>query len=357
MYSLLERKQCFMQHTNNRIIVIGTSAGGMQALCHLVSLLPADLPAAIFIVQHLSVDSSVEFLVNRLSRFTGLTCKIAEDEDTIEPATIYMAPADKHLLLREKDILVVKGPRENQFRPSIDPLFRSAAAYHGAGVIGVILTGFMSDGVIGMETIRRSGGITIVQHPDDAEFPQLVKNVIRQVAIDHAVTLKEMGELLEMLVREPVTKSVAVPTDIWQETQIAERIMKNSKNTSIEELDKVGDRAAYSCPDCGGGLWELTQPGTIPRFRCHSGHTFSDSSLLLGMSGHLEETLWVALRTLEERRNILLQMSQAEDSKGNQRWATMQEERAEEMKVHIDRIRELLSNSALESGQQMGETG
>lgn len=233
----------FMGENRPSIIVVGTSAGGMQALCRLVAQLPADFPSAIFIVQHMSVDSSAPVLVKRLSKYTDLTCKMAENLDTIEPSTIYLAPADRHLLLRGDDILVVRGPRENQFRPSIDPLFRSAAAYHGPQVIGVILTGFMTDGVLGMEYVVRSGGIAVAQDPEDAEFPQLVNNVIRQVSTDHVVAIDDMGKLLVKLVEKQASESVTIPTDIWQDAQIVERIMVNSTMSSIEGLEKVGKKA------------------------------------------------------------------------------------------------------------------
>ncbi|QCR22096.1 chemotaxis protein CheB [Pontibacter sp. SGAir0037] len=346
-----------MERKATKIIVIGTSAGGMQALCKLLAAVPENLPASVLIVQHLSTDSSAPFLVNRLNQFTKLTCKVARHEEKIEPATVYMAPADRHLLLRDNELLVVRGPRENQFRPSIDPLFRSAAAYHGPNTIGVILTGFMSDGVLGMECISRSGGTTVVQDPSDAEFPALPLNVLRHIAVDHAVELNIMGNLLVELVQEHVSGSVTVPSDIWAEAKIAEKVMTSSTMTSINELENSGERTSYSCPECGGGLWDMSEEGNITRYRCHSGHAFSRESLLTSMTNHVEETLWVALRTLEERRNILLNMSQNESNKGNRRWATMQEEKAEEMKVHIERLRLLLSQSALSDDEQMGEVG
>ena len=222
---------------------------------------------------------------------------------------------------------------------------------------GVILTGFMSDGVVGMESIKRSGGKTVVQHPGEAEFPALPNNVIRQVNTDYVVPIHEMGEILVELAHQPDQDSVTVPTDIWQEAQIAERVMNSSVMTNIEDLDKAGERSPYSCPDCGGGLWDFSQQNTVQRFRCHSGHAFTKEALMQGMSNHIEETLWVALRTLEERRNILMQMSQTEGSKGNGRWATMQEERAEEMKVHVERLRELLAKSALSDDERMSKVG
>ncbi|MDX5347863.1 MAG: chemotaxis protein CheB [Hymenobacteraceae bacterium] len=344
-----------MAETGTRIIVIGTSAGGMQALMMLLSKLPADLPAAIFIVQHVSADSSATFLSNRLNLNSKLNCKPAENNAKIEAGTVYMAPADQHLLLRQEDMLVVNGPRENQFRPSIDPLFRSAAAYHSSHVIGIILTGFMSDGVAGLEAIIRSGGMSMVQHPDDAEFPALPNNVLRQLEVDDVLPLTEMANKIIEICKEAAPTAVTVPADIKQEALIVERIMTNSTMTSIEEMDDAGKRTAYSCPECGGGLWELSQPGNVQRFRCHSGHAYTQDSLLLSMSNALEETLWVALRTLEERRNILLHMSGNDLQKGNNRWATMQENRAEEMKVHIERLRELLTLSAQSDEEHIGK--
>ena len=335
--------------------MIGTSAGGMQALCRLLAQLPENLNASVFIVQHLSSDSSSDFLTKRLGQYTKLPCRVVEHLKPIEPGTVYMAQADMQLLLKENVMLVVRGPRENQFRPSIDTLFRSAAAYHGASAIGVILTGFMSDGVIGTECIKRSGGIAVVQAPADAEFPVLPQNVIQKVEIDHIVALDEMGDLLLGLLEQSSPRSIAVPSDIWQEAQIAERIMTNSNMSNIDELDKAGHRTQYTCPECGGGLWELTQPGTLKRYRCHSGHAFNQDSLLHSMNDSLEETLWVALRNLEERRNILLHISQGDQENGRKRWASMQENKAEEMKVHIERLRELLAKSASADEEHMGE--
>jgi two-component system, chemotaxis family, protein-glutamate methylesterase/glutaminase len=339
-----------------KIIVIGTSAGGMQALCRLLAKLPANLNAAVFIVQHLGADSSTPFLVKRLGSYTKLPCQVAEHMKPIESGTVYMAQADMQLLVKERVMLVVRGPRENQFRPSIDTLFRSASAYHGPRTVGIILTGFMSDGVVGMECIKRSGGITLVQDPKDAEFSVLPQNVVRQIKVDHVVAIDDMGHLLNQLVQQPSFNAVAVPSDIWQEAQITERIMTNSNMSNIEDLEQAGERTSYTCPDCGGGLWELTQSGTVKRYRCHSGHAYNQESLLRGMSDALEETLWVAMRNLEERRNILLHMSQGEVDKSSRSWATKQEERAEEMKVHIERLRELLAKLSLSNEGWMGES-
>jgi two-component system, chemotaxis family, protein-glutamate methylesterase/glutaminase len=330
-----------MPKNGHNIIVIGTSAGGMQALEIVMGQLPADLPASVFIVQHLNAQSSVEFLAGRLDRHSALTCKVARHGATFKPGYVYFAPPDLHLLLKKDQMLVVKGPRENQFRPSIDPLFRSAAAFHGSRVVGVMLTGLMSDGAAGMDAIRRSGGVLVVQDPAEAEYPDLPRNIIRQIGADHIVTLAEMGSLFEELAHSPADLSASVPPDILQEAQIAERIMTNAAMTNIDELNKLGKQVPYSCPECGGSLWELSK-GRLHRFRCHSGHAYTDESLVQSMGHSLEETLWVALRMLEERRSILQMVSEQDKSRGKSSWASSQEERAEEMKVHIDRIREIL---------------
>lgn len=323
------------------IVVIGTSAGGMEVLCKLLSQLPEDFPAAIFIVQHLSVDSSSQFLVQRMAKHTSLRVKEAENNEVFAKGIVYMVPADRHMLLAGKRILIVKGPRENQFRPAVDPLFRSAAAYHGPRVIGVILTGMMSDGTIGLEAVKRSGGLAVVQDPADAEYPDMPRNAMRSVAVDFVVPIREMGALLYTLTRTPADDSVKIPTDILNEAQIVERIMTSGTMTNIDKMDTLGQRSNFSCPDCGGALWELKH-GNVQRFRCHAGHAYNDESLLNGMTSALEETLWVSLRILEERRNMLISLAEMEKSKGQSRWATMQQERAKEMKVHVDRIKEIL---------------
>lgn len=332
-----------MQELGHDIIVIGTSAGGMEAICALIKELPDNLPAAIFIIQHLSQDSSSDYLVKRMAKQTSLKVKVAEHDEVFQKGVIYMVPADRHMLLTSKRILVVKGPRENQFRPAVDPLFRSAAAYHGSKVIGVILTGMMSDGTAGMEAVKRSGGITVVQDPDDAEHPDMPRNAMRKVTIDYVVPVREMGVLLYNLSKTPSRDSIMVPQDILNEAQIVERIMTNGAMTSIDKMDSLGERSNISCPECGGALWELKQ-GNVTRFRCHSGHAYNEESLLNSMDSSLEETLWVSMRILEERRSMLENMAHMDRSKGQSRWATLQQERADEMKVHVDRIREILLN-------------
>ncbi|WP_210465883.1 chemotaxis protein CheB [Rufibacter roseolus] len=325
------------------IIVIGTSAGGMNALCALLEQLPTDLPASVFIVQHLSRNSNAEVLVNRLNKTSGLECFVAQNEQVIETGKVYFVPQDNHMLLQKGRILVTKGPRENLFRPAIDPLFRSAAAAYGPRVIGIVLTGMLQDGTVGMEMIKRSGGITMVQKPEDAEYPDMPQSVLNEIEVDYVVPVSAMGELLQELVFVPASSSAEVPEDITYEASIAERLMVDTGE--IEDTELMGPRSPYSCPTCGGALWEVNQ-GHVKHFRCHAGHAFTPEAFLNANVESIEETLWIALRMLEERRTLLNAMAEQDRRKGHSHWAETQQERAQELKEHIARIRHLLMANA-----------
>jgi len=314
------------------LIVIGTSAGGLPALVQLVQQLPASLPAAVLVVQHLAPDSSGIHLVNRLSQHTALRCHLAQDQQPIEAGHLYLAPADRHLLAKDGQLLVTKGPRENNFRPAIDALFRSAAVSHGTAVVGVVLTGMLHDGTAGLEFIKRCGGLAVVQNPNDADFPSMPETALRNVTIDHVVPLAQMGALLQELTSTPPPAPVAIPEDLKLEAAIAERVVG-----TIDEAYRLGHPVAITCPDCGGSLWKL-EHGNVLRYRCHTGHAFTAQALLDSSRHALEETLWVALRMMEERKNLLSNMATREPGF----WSVQQEERIEEIKRHINRLREFM---------------
>jgi two-component system chemotaxis response regulator CheB len=315
-------------------IVIGASAGGMPALCRLVEQLPPNLPAAVLIVQHFAPNSSGEHLVQRLAKYTPLTCRLPFDGDPIEPGTVYLAPPDRHLLVKDGHLLVTKGPRENHYRPAADTLFRSAAAHYGTAVIGIVLTGMLHDGTAGLEFIKRSGGLAVVQDPNEAEFPSMPETALSNVPIDYVVPVSQMGDLLTRLVNIPIGNNRTIPEDIKLEAAIAERVVGNTEDTL-----RLGKPTAMTCPDCGGSLFELKH-GKLLRYRCHTGHAFTADALLKSTQHSLEETLWVALRMMEERKNLLSNMA----SRGESIFAVQQEERIQEIKAHINRLREFLLN-------------
>ncbi|MCX6047588.1 MAG: chemotaxis protein CheB [Chloroflexi bacterium] len=320
------------------VIVIGASAGGVEALFSLMAQLPADIPAAIFIVLH-TPNNTPSHLPQILNRVSALPAKIAVDGETIRPGQIYLAPADYHMMVKANQVRVVHGPRENLWRPAIDPLFRSAAVTHGARVIGVILTGMMDDGAAGLLAVKRCGGCAVVQTPADATFPEMPTNALAQVQADYILPLAEMGAMLDRLAREPAGESPAVPEELWLENQIVERMTSH-----VEQASQLGDQVPVSCPECGGPLWEMKTIGTR-RYRCSIGHAYTAQTLVADQTQGIEQALWYALRTLEERSNMLKRMAGDEEGKGRQATAKLFHLRADESQSYAIQLRKLLQEA------------
>jgi two-component system chemotaxis response regulator CheB len=315
------------------IIVIGTSAGGLEALDVLIGQLPANLPATIFVVQHSAPESTGQALLRRLKKYKTLPCHMATGGSTFKLGRIYIAPPDNHLLIKKDTVLVTKGARENRYRPGIDPLFRSAAVTHGHRVIGVLLTGRLDDGTAGLIAIKKCGGITVVQDPNDAAYPDMPQSALDNLKVDYCVAIRQMGPLLEKLSRENPGKSKPVPEDVRTEAIIAERVLSD-----VAQVNGLGSQVPYNCPNCGGVLWEIDTPD-IRRFRCHTGHSFTESALLVSQSEKIEETLWTSLRMFEERKNLLNSMAHGGAPLKRK---SPYSERAKETQVHIERIKAML---------------
>lgn len=320
-----------MQNEISKVVVVGSSAGGMEALTRLVAQLPVDLPAPVLIVNHMSAETTGEPMVRALNKAGSVKCSHATDGEPFERGHVYLAPSDQHLLVVRDKMLVTKGARENRSRPAIDPLFRSAAVAYGKGVIGVILTGYLDDGTSGMTAIKRCGGVSVVQDPDDAAHGDMPQSVITNVGPDYCVPLARMGPLLEKLVAREIGVSEEPPEDLVIEAEIAQRVVSDLK--SVESL---GSQVPFNCPDCGGVLWQMKH-GDVPRFRCHTGHAFSAAALLAEQGEKIEETLWVALRMFEERQNLIATMGSSQKD-----LPSSAVERVGESQVHIDRIRAML---------------
>lgn len=324
------------------IIVIGASAGGFKALSELVSKLPPALPTAIFVVMHLSKSSSPQIICNHLEKLSEYNCRTAENEDPILPGTIYLAPADFHLLIKQDRMLLTKGPHENRYRPSIDVLFRSAAASYDSRVIGIILSGMLDDGTSGMSAIKRSGGTCVVQDPLDAAFPDMPVSVLSQVDVDHRVPVADMGYILDDIFTRPQKPHTDVPDDVKLEAEITERML-----STLEDVSKIGEHSNFTCPDCGGGLWEM-KDDPIKRYRCHTGHVYTERLLSEKQNEALEESLWVCIRMLEERRNLLVTMAERNNNKGETGYNRNEHGRAAELHMHIERLKELLTSVSKE---------
>ena len=318
------------------IVVIGTSAGGLDVLDNIIGQLPSDLPASIFIVQHMDPENTGAALLHRLGRHKAFGCKLAQDGEIFKPGRVYIAPADFHMLVKKNTILVTKGARENRYRPAIDPLFRSAAVSHGSRVIGIVLTGMLDDGTVGFMAIKKCGGVTVAQDPRDAAYPAMPQSALDNLKIDHCVPAAEIGGLLEKLTREHAGKVVPIPDEIQAEAEIAERVLSD-----VAQVDSLGNQAPYNCPNCGGVLWEMKK-SKMQRYRCHTGHSFTAASLLVIQSEKIEETLWISLRMFEERKNLLNNMAKRQ---AGSRLTASYAKRADETQIHIERIRAMLVGS------------
>lgn len=298
-----------MQKRN--IIVIGASAGGFQAIQQLIAGLPPDLDVSIFIVWHLSPDVQ-GILPHALNRLKNMYAANAIDREPIKTRRIYVAPPDHHMMLEDGIVRISRGPKENRFRPAIDPLFRTAATVYGPRVIGVILSGGLDDGTAGLWMIKQMGGMAVVQDPDDAEVPSMPASALREVAVDYRLPLSGIPQVLASLAIEVVNPQ---PQDVSLRISFENDIAKDNRplNSHIMEF---GELSPYTCPECHGVLTAIREDNRT-RFRCHTGHAFSADSLLVGITQNIEDALWNAVRQVRESVMLLYHMGDhfAEDNK------------------------------------------
>lgn len=322
------------------IIVLGASAGGVEALTQLVKALPPDLPAAIFVVIHFPAHST-SVMPSILNRCGSLKACHPADGEAIQHGRIYVAPPNYHLLVKRGYIHLARGPRENGHRPAIDPLFRTAARFYGRRVVGVVLSGNLDDGTAGLAAVKQRGGIAVVQDPKDAMFAGMPRSAIENVEVDYILPLSAIAPTLISLAQEPVTAQEEPVTDEMEmESEIAELDMDTIHK---DDSERPGIPAGFGCPDCGGALWEL-RDGQLIRFRCRTGHAYSAETLLAEQSEALETALWNAFRALEERAALSSRMHQRARDRNQSRSAARFQEQAHEAQQNATVIRELLLN-------------
>lgn len=286
------------------IIVIGASMGGLEALQALLPGLADDTPAALFIVWHMAAES-LGLLPDLLSRLSPLPIANAQDAEPIQPGHIYVAPPDHHLLIERGHVRLTRGPKENRFRPAVDPLFRTAASAYGPRVVGVVLSGALDDGTAGLWAIKDRGGLALVQDPMDAIQPSMPRSAIQHVAVDHIAPARALGPLLTDLARTPSTHEGAPPMSehLHIETRIA--LEDNALDQGVMQL---GPLSPFTCPECHGTLLQITD-GPVLRFRCHTGHAYSVQTLFAEVAESIEVSLWCAIRAIEERVLLLQQVA------------------------------------------------
>lgn len=329
---------------NHDIIVVGASMGGVEALSALVAQLPGDLPAAVLVVLHLATQQK-SVLPQILSRQGPLPAHHPEDGEPLKPGHIYVAPSDRHLVVEPGKVRMVKGPKENGHRPAVDTLFRSAARAYGPRVVGVVLTGALDDGTAGLLAVKKQGGVTVVQDPTDAFCPDMPRSALEYVAVDHCVRLRELGALLERLVALPVKLRSAKPSPPSRRMNAEVKSMTIETRTLAGEPPEYdGEPSHFSCPDCGGVLFEMEDDGLL-RFRCRTGHGYTSEALAAGQQTGMDEALWAALRALEENAALSRRMAARARERGHGQSAQRFDERAQGTEAQV-----LLLRGALLSG-------
>ena len=318
------------------VIVVGASAGGVEALRALVGKLPGELPAAVLVVLHVAPHHK-SVLPHILSGAGPLPAMHPRDKEPLRNGQIYVAPPDRHLVLEDGLVRLSKGPPEGGHRPAVDTLFRTAARYHGARVVGVVLSGALDDGTAGLVAIKQRGGVAVVQDPEEALCADMPRSALDNADVDHCLRIADIATLLTKLARNPANQHAPVPQLLAQETEIA--------------LDrrKVGDKppgepSEFGCPSCGGVLNELYD-GKILRFRCRVGHAFGLASLAADQQDRIEAALWAAIRALEEQAALNARLATRARDRGHARTAANFDERAEGAREHAQKVREVLNRA------------
>jgi two-component system chemotaxis response regulator CheB len=335
--------------SDRNIVVIGASAGGVEALQTIAKTLPPNFPGSIFVTVHFP-EHGTSVLPRILSRVSPIPAMHAVDGEGIAPGRIYVAPPDFHLLLSSREIHLARGPKENGHRPAIDPMFRSAALAFGPRVIGVILTGSLDDGTAGMAAIKRRGGLTVIQDPEEALFPSMPQSVRDNVQVDRVASLKHLARVLRELINEPLPQSEPPAT----RSDELENELSSGNMEPAQDDEHPGKVSAYGCPDCGGVLWEL-QDGSFTRFRCRVGHAWTSDALLAQQSDTLDQALWTALRALEESASLSRHIAERHRSRGVERLAERFVEQAESMERRAQVIRDaLMTNREVQVNSDAG---
>jgi two-component system chemotaxis response regulator CheB len=320
------------------IIVIGASAGGIDALRVIAGGLPKDFPASIFVVVH-TAPHAPGVLADILDRAGALPASNAVDRERIQPGRFYIAPPDRHLIIEPNRVRLTRGPKENRFRPAVDPLFRSAAQVYGPRVIGVILTGNLDDGTAGLWAIKQLGGTTIVQDPEGAVAPSMPQSAMRHVRVDHCLPVAEIAPLLVRLTTTPVEEEGAF--EVPKKMEIEVRIAKEDTALDVGVL-KLGAPSNYACPECHGVLLQLHEEKRV-RFRCHTGHAYSVDSLLAEITEGVEDSLWSAIRAIEESvlllRHIGEHLAESENGKTAEKFLAQ----AQEAERRADLVRQAVT--------------
>jgi two-component system chemotaxis response regulator CheB len=316
------------------VIVVGASAGGVDALATAVAGLPADLPAAVLIVLHVSPRGK-SVLPHILDTRCLLPVRHAVDGEALEAGRVYVAPPDHHLVVDPGRVRLTTAPRENGVRPSVDVLFRSAALAYGPNVIGVVVSGTLDDGTAGLIAIKQHGGTAVVQDPTEATFPGMPASAARYADPDHIVSLDKLPALLASLStqardREPTAAEIP-------------GAQQSEQPSEARAEAQAGELSEFTCPECGGTLWEQRE-GDLLRFRCRVGHAYSTESLLTQQTDALEGALWAAVVALEERADLVQRLCRRMEDRGRHGTASRFDREAADARRRAGLVREAITH-------------
>lgn len=303
---------------------MGASAGGVETLRRVISGLPPDLPAAVCIVLHLA-PGTPSLLARILDRAGRLRCHAAHEAEPLRNGEILVAPPDRHLVVEDEHVYLSVGPRENGLRPSVDVLFRSAAAAKGTRVVGVILSGSRGDGALGLAAVKAAGGATVVQDPEEALYAGMPSTALAHVAVDAIVPSERIAETIVAMVKGDDPP----PTAAENELQLARF---------------PGDPEATICPECGGVLTERKEAG-VKFWQCRVGHRYSPEGLVDAQALDVEAALWAAVRTLEDRARLLDRMAERYEPRGHTRSIRSFREKAAAARSQAEAVRAALTGS------------
>jgi two-component system chemotaxis response regulator CheB len=325
-----------------RVVALGASAGGVEALTALFRLLPRKVDAAFFVVLHIPAHSHSQ-LADILRAETRMQVATASDGERIRPGHVYVAQADFHLMVGDGVVRLTRGPRECRVRPAVDVLFRSTALHYGPRAIGVVLSGALDDGSAGLWSIKDRNGTALVQDPADARFPSMPESALRHVTPDVVGTIPQLAAEIERLTRQT---GAGTPPSTPPERLTLESLIAGEGNALRHGVFKLGQPSRYSCPECHGVLVQIEE-GSIVRFRCHTGHAYSLQTLVAGINDSIDAGLWATVRALEERLLLLRQIGELARRHGTAAEVQGYETQARYVESRIDAVRELVLDSEL----------
>jgi two-component system chemotaxis response regulator CheB len=324
------------------LVVVGASAGGIEALRELLGSLPPDLPACVLVVIHMPATAS-SALPAILGRASKLPVVPAHDGHRLECGQVVVAVPDRHLMVIDEHIVLSRGPRENGHRPAVDVLFRSAARSAASRVVSIVLSGALDDGTAGTIAVRTRGGVCIAQDPEDALYPSMPQHAIEVAGAQHVVPVAAMAELLGRLLAEEVDETRVPPAGDLMDMETS---LAHFDADAMNDDDRPGSPSGFGCPSCHGALFAITEGG-LERYRCRVGHAWSPDALAAEQAQALEGALWMALRGLEERAAFSLRLGERAEQRGHHHSARTFRLRHDEAQQAALLLRELLENGQL----------